>query len=113
MITKNKFKVPIYEYTVEVELFDDIKEVREKYPESFESSTLGCTLEYPSAKCTVIVPVNNISVIIHELEHVKNLIWKHIGYNSQNDNDEPDAYILGYLMEKIEKFIKKHLQDAK
>ena len=52
---------------------------------------------------------NNYSLVVHELEHVKNLIWKSKGYKPQADNDEPDAYLIGWLFEQVDKVIKKHL----
>lgn len=33
------------------------------------------------------------SSIIHEAEHIKNSIWRYIGYTPQEDNDEVDAEI--------------------
>ena len=37
------------------------------------------------------------SSIAHESEHIKNAIWRYIGYEPQRDNDEVDAYLLTYI----------------
>jgi hypothetical protein len=39
-------------------------------------------------------------VIAHESEHIKNAIWRYIGYEPQRDNDEVDAYLLTYIYNK-------------
>lgn len=110
MISERKVKIPIYEFTLKVTIFDDKEEVISKYPTIFNSSTSGCTIEYENeSRCHLILPIDKIDTIIHELEHAKSLIWKYIGYTPQVDNDEPDAYLMSYMYEQVEKIIKKHL----
>lgn len=110
MITETNFIVPIYDFKVEVCVFDDLKEVQKKYPEFMTEGTKACTVEYFNAsKVKVIVPTYKYSSVIHELEHAKNLIWKAKGYKSDINNDEVDAYLLEYLYDKVDKIIKKHL----
>ena len=46
--------------------------------------------------------------IAHESEHVKNAIWRFIGYEPQRDNDEVDAYLLTYIYNKITDVFYKH-----
>lgn len=111
MITEKKFKVPIYDYVVYVMIVDSMEEAVKKHPE-IKGSMYGCTLEYDNPFCKVILPPCNNSTLIHELEHVKNIIWKWIGYTPQAGNDEPDAYLIGYLYEQVDKIIKLHLKLA-
>ena len=54
-----------------------------------------------------------INSIVHEAEHVKNLIWEYIGYRPQSDNDEVDAYLLTYIYNKIIDVFYKHTGAAK
>jgi hypothetical protein len=113
MLTERNFKVPLYDYTVEVKIFDKAEEARAKFPDVIDGSMLGCTLEHIDCpRCTLLIPATGISTIIHELEHAKNLIWKYIGYKPQASNDEPDAYLLGYLFEQVEKVLKIHTKLA-
>lgn len=110
MLTEKAFKVPIYDYRVEVVIFDDFKEVMNKYPHIATREMKGCAAEcigLPVSK--LIVPHNDKSTLVHELEHIKNIIWKHIGYTPQVGNDEPDAYLMSYLVEQTDKVIDKHL----
>lgn len=109
-MTKGKFKVPIYDFIVEVFIFDDIEEAKKEFEGVIEGHLLGCTIEYiDRPKCKLIIPCDNISTVVHELEHIKNLIWKYIGYTPQTNNDEVDAYLITYLLEQTEKYLKKHL----
>lgn len=110
MITEGKFKDPIYEFTVKVVIFDDIKEVLDRYNGIIDSSMSGCTIEHIGRpRCELVIPCDRMSTVVHELEHLKNLIWKYIGYTSQPGNDEPDAYMMSFLFEQVEKILKKHL----
>lgn len=109
MITEGKFRVPIYEFIVKVTIFDNLEEAREKYPKFMTGDLIGCTVEYFDSKCHLIVPSDKLSTIVHELEHTKNIIWKVKGVTCILDNDEPDAYLMGYLFEQVEKILRKHL----
>lgn len=110
MITETNFEVPIFHFKVEVVVFDKLEEARAKYPEFLPEGSDACTVEYVNvSRAKVIIPSKNYVCVIHELEHIKNLIWKVKGYIPQEDNDEVDAYLIEYLYERIDKIIKKHL----
>ena len=110
MITEKSFIVPIYDFKVEVAVFDNLKEAQSKFPDFMTECTKACTVEYIHAsKVKLIVPSYKYAIMVHELEHVKNLIWKAKGYKPQEDNDEVDAYLLEYLYDKVDKIIRKHL----
>lgn len=110
MITEKSFIVPIYDFKVEVIIFDNLKEVQRKFPEYMNEGTKACTLEYINdSRCKIIIPSYKYASVVHELEHVKNLIWKAKGYKPSEDNDEVDAYLLEYLYSKVDKIIRRHL----
>lgn len=110
MLTEKSFIVPIWDFKVEVTVFDSIKEARDKYPEYMSDGTKACTLEWPNnPKCKIIVPSYDYRSVIHELEHAKNLIWKAKGYKVDVSNDEPDAYLIEYLYDKVDKIIRNHI----
>lgn len=110
MITEKSFIVPIYDFKVEVVVFDNLKEVQREFPEFMAEGIKACTVEYfHDAKVKLIVPSYKYSSVVHELEHSKNLIWKAKGYKPQEDNDEPDAYLIEYLYDRVDKIIRKHL----
>lgn len=110
MLTKRTIHIPIYDFNVEVTVFDNIEEAQKEYPDYMTNGILACTLEYIGcSKCKLIIPCDSYSDVVHELEHVKNLVWKAKGYRPQEGNDEPDAYLLGWLFKQVDKIIKKHL----
>lgn len=110
MLTEKSFIVPIYDFKIEVTVFDTLSEAQIKYPEFMTPGTKACTVEYfNDSKIKLIVPSYKYSTVVHELEHTKNLIWKYKGYKPQEDNDETDAYLIEYLYDRVDKIIRKHL----
>lgn len=109
MITTKTFRVPIYGFLIKIHICDNILEGCQLYNEYDISGSSAFTIDWGNNKCTVAITPNNINSMIHELEHVKNIIWKAKGYTPQVDNDEPDAYLIGYLAEQTQKIINKHL----
>lgn len=64
-------------------------------------------------KCIYVVvnmkkglPKIGISTIVHEIIHVKNFIFDHIGHNTSLENDEPEAYLVGELTKVANLFYK-------
>ncbi len=110
MITKKNFIVPLYDFKVEVAVFDNLKEAKKEFPDYMSEGTKACTLEWSNcSKAKVIIPSYSYPTVVHELEHVKNFIWKAKGHKAQEDNDEVDAYLIEYLYTRIDKIIRKHL----
>lgn len=69
------------------------------------SSAMTC-LEFYDDNCLVVVfdakEAINANTICHEVVHVKNRIYHHAGTSNDPDNDEPEAYLSGWLAEQIE-----------
>lgn len=109
MITKRKHLVPIFEYPVTIIIFDDWEELKGHIPdEIFKAPSRGVTIEY-EGHCVVCCTPKYASSIVHEAGHIKNLIWKHIGYTPMVDNDEVDQYLHTYIYEQIKKILNKHM----
>jgi hypothetical protein len=53
---------------------------------------------------------NHLSNIAHEIVHIKNYIF--LGINAKVDlhNDEPEAYLTGWLFDQINNFLKQQKQ---
>lgn len=47
------------------------------------------------------------SVIAHEVVHIVNRIFLKCGIELDRENDEPQAYLTGWVMNEIDKFLKK------
>ena len=71
--------------------------------------------EYLNVSRASLVAINSKrgSSIIHEAEHIKNSIWRYIGYTPQEDNDEVDAYLITYIYDKITSVFYKHDRAAR
>ncbi len=41
--------------------------------------------------------------VTHEVIHIKNAVFKHAGLKHDSENDEPEAYLCGWLAEEIHK----------
>ena len=108
MLTHKVIIVPIYRYALRIVVFDDFKEVVETFPEVKHNDSKGTVIDYGD-KSMICVPPDDIPTVVHECEHVKNSIWKRIGFIPTPENDEPDAYLLEYLYKEVMKIVKKHL----
>lgn len=113
MITQKKMIIPIFDYNLTVIIYDDWNDVkhldinqdRNYPPKGFTQWQYGAAL--------VAVDSKHVSTIVHEAEHVKNLIWEYIGYKPQADNDEIYAYLLTYLYDRILEVLNKHIKATK
>jgi hypothetical protein len=47
----------------------------------------------------------DLTKIAHEIVHLKNYIYQDIGIESDRFNDEPEAYLTGWLFKQIEIFL--------
>lgn len=109
MVTEKIIKVPIFEFKIKVVVFDDTKEAIEQFPEYFKQDYLALTLEHiDTCKATIIIPSKYYGSTVHELIHVKNLLFKAKGIKPDIDNDEVEAYLVSWLYEQVDVIIKKH-----
>lgn len=90
-------------------IFDDWEDLKGYIPgEVYAIPGKGVTIDY-NGHCTVCCSPKHQSSVVHEAGHIKNLIWKYIGYTPNIDNDEVDQYLHTYIYEQIMKDINKHL----
>lgn len=85
--------IPIFDYKLTVVIFDKWEELGRFLPkEEMEQEGKAITINQYGASLVAINSKRGSS-IIHEAEHIKNSIWRYIGYTPQEDNDEVDAEI--------------------
>lgn len=113
MVTKKTIKIPIYNYTVYVNIFDDWNEVTKSYASAGgnvddEREGFILTSRLNPTKIKLFVNAKCESCISHELIHIKNEIFNGIGYKVDTDNDEPEAYLMKFLWKNISKVFRKH-----
>lgn len=108
MITQKRIIVPIFDYKLTIVIFDKWEELEKFLPkEEMEHEAKAITIsQYGSS----LVAVNSKrgNSIVHEALHIKNSIWRYIGYTPQANNDEVDAYLLTYIYKKITDVFYKH-----
>ena len=71
------------------------------------------TNDTEATKLRLFVNVECPSCIIHEIIHIKNIIFDIVCHNSNRYNDEPEAYLVQYLYDKIVEVYYKHKDNAK
>lgn len=115
MKTTKKIKIPIYDFTIYVTIFDKWEEVTKYYTGNKEVEREGFTLVNNLDVNTLkfYVNVECPSCIIHEIIHIKNIIFDIIGYHPNSEYDEPEAYLVQYLYKKIIDIYYKHKDNAK
>jgi hypothetical protein len=101
--------VPVYECGLTIILTKDLNEVVKKYKLNGEFGNFGAlTFENKSKHRNYVVAftdASHLSNIAHEIVHIKNYIF--LGINAKIDlhNDEPEAYLTGWLFDKIYEFL--------
>lgn len=105
MVTKKRIIIPIFDYGLTILIYDRWNEIKDIFNTETEPRAITKAL---SGSAIVAINANKPDVIIHEAEHIKNLIWDYIGYTPQRDNDEVDAYLITYIYRKIKDVYNKH-----
>lgn len=103
--------IPIFDYKLTVIIFDKWEEVNHIFKGNGVPGTTLADLEHGNA-IVGISSVKGENSIVHEAEHVKNFLRDYIGYEPQADNDEVDAYLIGYIYKKIREVFDKHDRAA-
>lgn len=111
MVTRKRFKVPLYPCTLEVVIYDDVGEI---------SDTRHDRTDYDSFcddyKGSITIGISSKSggrFITHEAHHAKSVIWDYIGYRPQADNNEVDAYLIQWIAREITNVYYKHKDGNK
>ena len=108
-----KVKIPIYYGTLIIIISNDYKEVAKRYD-------LKENVELYGAFVWSRFDKNNVSeflicidekvtnhLIAHEVVHLVNAIFLSKGIELDRHNDEPQAYLTGWVFNEIEKFLSK------
>lgn len=110
---KTSRKIPIYFGKVEIIEVEDLNEIRDKY--NFDanysfSSTEAMVFNYPqpSGMLKYIMAFEKDptpKVIAHECYHFVHFVFNDRGIKVETDNDEPGAYLMGWIFEQVYNFI--------
>lgn len=111
-----KLDIPIYCSTLTIILDSDLKYVEKKYKtiplDDFGAVTLKDEKKYRHY-VVAFTDANHTSNVVHEIVHIKNQIYLDCAMQLDRHNDEPEAYLTGFLFEKIEQFLNKHKSNVK
>lgn len=103
-----KYKIPLYHSNLYVIYSDDIYAVISKY--ALDKSAKDCLAfafkwEWKKPGYYVVITKNQIDVIAHEAVHIVNMVFKDKCISLDLTNDEPQAYLTGWIVKKIIKTI--------
>lgn len=103
-----KIKIPIYNQTVRYIVSDDFINIYQQHNMSYtedDNECLGINL-YMKGINTIIIKEshkNDWAIIAHECLHAVNRVLEHVGVEVDTKNDEAQAYLLSFLIKKIQK----------
>jgi hypothetical protein len=104
-------EVPIYGCDLTIILTKDLNEVVKKYKLQGDWGNYGALTFSDKPKfrnyVTAFTDAGHLSNIAHEVVHIKNHIYSDINSNIDLHNDEPEAYLTGWLFDKIYEFLKQ------
>lgn len=105
MVTSRKLIVPIFDYRLDIIIYDNWNEVSHIFDNGPEPLAVTRNLY---GKSIVAVNAKSHDSIVHEAMHVVNDVWMYIGYTPIADNDEVSAYLITYIYKKINEVFQKH-----
>lgn len=119
MIHKS-IKVPLYHQRLQIIICDDvekeIEEVNKKFPTSCDRFDFSGYAEAIDNYHLVLLNKKYlkeesfaISTISHEALHITSFILKRVGIKPDVENDEAQAYLLSWIVEKVYQEFKKTL----
>ena len=109
--------VPIYDFLIRVVVSDNEEEFEQDVLDAgFEEDVAGAAmivLHSGYKVYTLVIDKNGISNgnIAHESLHIVNRIWRDIGSNWFYDDDEPQCYLIGFIVDCIHKIIEDGSED--
>lgn len=102
--------IPIYCCKLTIILDKDLSYVEKKYKTKSLSNFGAVTLKDKNRYRHYVVgftDANHLSNIAHEIVHLKNQIYVDCAMELDRYNDEPEAYLTGWLFDQINNFLNK------
>ncbi len=107
---KKTIEIPIYGGTLTMIFANDLSYVEKNYETAslgnFGAVTIKEEDEYKSY-VVAFTDSKHLSNIAHEVVHLKNFIFKDCAMAVDLINDEPEAYLSGWLFDQINDFLNK------
>lgn len=109
MITKT-IKIPIYFGKLILILTEDFEDVNKKYSFTINPKNTGAIAFHSKERNEFIIALKDVkwSTISHEAIHIMNYMFLDRDISLDRENDEPQAYFVAWVVNEVEKFLKKH-----
>lgn len=109
-MTKRTIDIPIYLAKLTVIIDNDLSYVEKKYKTEPLSNfgAVAFRVENKHGHYVVAFEYTSNSIITHELTHIKNYIYEDRKIDLDVNNDEPEAYLMGWLVESVDKIVAIH-----
>ena len=106
---KTTIDIPIYCCKLTIILDKDLSYVEKKYKTKSLSDFGAVTMRVPDRFGEYIIAFEYTegSIISHEIVHLKNYIYQDCSIELDKYNDEPEAYLTGWLFDQINNFLNK------
>lgn len=101
--------IPIYCGKLTIILDNDLKCIEKRYSTSSLDNFGAVTLKDPKKYrhyVAAFTDSEHLSNIAHEIVHIKNHIYLDCAMELDRFNDEPEAYLTGWLFDSIYNFLK-------
>ena len=105
-----KLSIPIYYGVLVIHKAKNLSEIGKKYNMNFQNYAAVVWRDEKKKYLNLHVAFaknTKPDVIAHEITHLVNHVFTHTGTKLDPYNDEPQAYLTGWFMKKISKFLKK------
>jgi hypothetical protein len=104
---KTTIDIPIYQCKLTIILDKDLSYIEKKYGTKSLSDYGAVTMRVPDKFSEYIMAFeySDGTIIAHELVHLKNYIYQDKAIKLDRFNDEPEAYLTGWLFKQIETFL--------
>lgn len=101
--------IPIYQCKLNIFLDKDLSYIEKKYKTKCLSDYGAITMRVPNkfSEYVMAFEYSDGTIIAHEIVHLKNYIYQDKGIELDRFNDEPEAYLTGWLFKQIETFLKE------
>lgn len=106
---KTTINIPIYQCKLTIILDKDLSYVEKKYRTKSLSDYGAVTMRVPNkfSEYVMAFEYSDGNIIAHEIVHLKNYIYQDCSIELDRFNDEPEAYLTGWLFDQINNFLNK------
>jgi hypothetical protein len=102
-------KIPIYYGKLTIITTNDFKKVDALYNTKIDDNLYEAVVFEIKDNDEYIVAIKKVewSIIAHEVVHIVNAIFLKCGIELDRHNDEPQAYLTGWVVNEIDEFLKE------